>query len=96
VTALGARPDDSFSFTDELIYSLSKHIEDDVTIGDIASLGFSRLVADSMSVTDSPVISPGKVASDGISATDSGSLRGQGYCDFTYFAEDYVGYSLTF
>ena len=30
------------------------------------------------------------------SSTDAGSLRNQGYADFTFFAEDYVGASRTF
>jgi hypothetical protein len=28
--------------------------------------------------------------------SDSGSIRGQNYCQFDYFSEDYVGYSATF
>ena len=37
-----------------------------------------------------------KARSDSAAFTDSGDLRSQSYCDFTYFAEDYVGASRTF
>ena len=33
---------------------------------------------------------------DTASSTDAGSIRNQGYADFTFFAEDYVGVSRTF
>ena len=33
---------------------------------------------------------------ESITTQDAGSLRSQGYCDFSYFAEDYVGASLAF
>jgi len=33
---------------------------------------------------------------DEASLTDAGSYRSQNYCDFAYFAEDYVGASGTF
>lgn len=33
---------------------------------------------------------------ESISTQDAGSLRSQGYCDFSYFAEDYVGAALAF
>ena len=33
---------------------------------------------------------------DTASSTDAGSIRNQGYADFTFFAEDYVGASRTF
>lgn len=37
-----------------------------------------------------------KFRSDSAAVSDSGDLRSQGYCDFTYFAEDYVGASRAF
>jgi hypothetical protein len=37
-----------------------------------------------------------KLRSNLASTTDAGSLRSQGFADFTYFAEDYVGASRTF
>ena len=37
-----------------------------------------------------------KARSDTVPMLSSGSLRAQGYCDFSYFAEDYVGESRVF
>ena len=53
-------------------------------------------LSDNGSFSDSDVKSVGLSRSDAGVAADSGSLRSQGYCDFTYFAEDYVGASRTF
>ena len=47
-------------------------------------------------ITDSVDIVPNKIFTELPSLTDAGSLRSQGYCDFTFFAEDYVGASRTF
>ena len=57
---------------------------------------FNRAFADSFGVTDGDVFDFGKRPSDTASITDAGSLRSQGYCDFTYFQEDFVGASRTF
>lgn len=57
---------------------------------------YTRAFSDSSGVTDNDVLSYGKRPSDTISMTDVGSLRSQGFSDFTYFAEDYVGASRTF
>jgi len=55
-------------------------------------------------LTDAPTVSDflastvafARAFTETTSATDAGSLRSQGYADFTYFAEDYVGASRTF
>ena len=57
---------------------------------------FNRAFADSFGVTDGDVLDFGKRPSDTASMTDAGSLRSQGYCDFSYFQEAYVGASQTF
>lgn len=57
---------------------------------------FNRAFSDSFGVTDGDVLNFGKRPSDTTSMTDAGSLRSQGYCDFTYFQEAYVGASRTF
>lgn len=46
--------------------------------------------------TESAVKLTTKFRSDSGAVSDSGDLRSQGYCDFTYFAEDYVGASRAF
>jgi hypothetical protein len=51
---------------------------------------------DSALLGDATVVSSTKVVLDLASSTDAGSLRSQGYSDFTYFAEDFVGASTTF
>jgi hypothetical protein len=58
--------------------------------------GKFKFTADIVSVTDSIVVSLGKIISDSLSVADSGTLVSQGYCDLTYFAEDYVGTYITF
>jgi len=60
------------------------------------AVNYNRAFTDSYGVTDSDVLNFGKRPSDTTSMTDVGSLRSQGYADFTYFAEDYVGASRTF
>ena len=57
---------------------------------------YSRNFAENGSVSESAVKLTTKVHADSGVLSDSGSLRSQGYCDFTYFAEDYVGASRTF
>ena len=57
---------------------------------------FTRTFLNNSDVTDNDVLNVGKKHSDTTSMTDVGSLRSQGFADFTYFAEDYVGASRTF
>jgi len=57
---------------------------------------FSRDFTDNGAANESAVILLTKPSTDSGVVTDSGDLRSQGYCDFTYFAEDYVGASRTF
>ena len=67
-----------------------------VTEAILIATTFNRAFADSFGVTDGDVLNFGKRPSDTTSMTDAGSLRSQGYCDFTYFQEAYVGASRTF
>lgn len=55
-----------------------------------------REVSDSLTLVDATFLSIGKRFADTMALSDSGSLRMQNYCEFSYFAEDYVGSSLTF
>ena len=68
------------------------------TVSEVIAIAttFNRAFADSFGVTDGDVLDFGKRPSNTASMTDAGSLRSQGYCDFTYFQEDYVGASRTF
>jgi len=60
------------------------------------AMAYNRAFADSYGVADSDVLNFGKRLADTTSMTDVGSLRSQGFADFTYFAEDFVGASRTF
>ena len=68
------------------------------TVSEVIAIAttFNRAFGDSFGVTDGDVLDFGKRPSNTASMTDAGSLRSQGYCDFTYFQEDYVGASRTF
>lgn len=59
-------------------------------------VNYSRDFNENGSVGQSAVKLTTKIESDSGAVSDSGNLRSQGYCDFTYFAEDYVGASRAF
>jgi hypothetical protein len=93
---------ETVALTETLQYAFNKYLADGVAIGDSFEAAdgllyaFSKYVSNVVFVQDSAVLYPSKVFSDMISVQDAGSLRSQGYCDFSYFAEDYVGASRTF
>ena len=60
------------------------------------TVAFTRSFAETPSITDLAALTYGKTFLETPSFTDAGSLRSQGYCDFTFFAEDFVGASRTF
>jgi hypothetical protein len=66
------------------------------TVSDADVLSTGKNLGDNGGIIDSQVVQFTKASSDSGVASDSGNLRSQGYCDFTYFAEDYVGASRTF
>ena len=65
-------------------------------MSDSDTIDFGSVKSDDGVFADSEVKSGGKFITESPSAVSSGTLRSQGYCDFTYFAEDYVGASRTF
>lgn len=71
---------------------------DSLSLVDTDKFAFSKPAADAASFTD--VIELLRYFQrdnyDTTSITDTGSLRSQGYSDFSYFAEDFVGASRTF
>jgi hypothetical protein len=82
---------------DALATDVDKGLTDSFTPNDALALLISKLVdPDSVSIADATALSPQKAISDMIEPVDAGSLISQGYCDITYFAEDYVGESRTF
>jgi hypothetical protein len=79
-----------------IVSNLSKSIQEGFSAQELMTLAMGRLAIDNGSAADQQVKSLSKGLADQSSSVDSGELRGQGYCDFDYFSEDYVGYSRTF
>ena len=63
---------------------------------DDQEMHFSKVTSDISHVSESAVKLTSKTLTDSGVMSDSGTFRGQGYCDFDYFADDYVGFSGTF
>jgi hypothetical protein len=88
---------DSFAFTDTQTFDFGIVKSDSVNTTESLTSAFSKQISpDSIAFSDQIVKNPGKGLSDSAVPEDVGSLRSQGYCDITYFAEDYVGESRTF
>lgn len=85
------------AFSDTNYINFGKLLEETPGISEVFSLQVSLSpFSDTPGITDSVDIVPNKIFTEAPSLTDAGSLRSQGYCDFTFFAEDYVGASRTF
>jgi hypothetical protein len=93
---------DTYSISDVARPALTKRVFDGVGINDSldATDGslfvFAKGVTNIVFAVDTKVFSHNKPFGDMIGASDEGSLVLQNYCDFTYFAEDYVGELRTF
>lgn len=92
---------DSVSTSETQVFSVSKVLADSFALNDLSDVGgptwdFSDYTNNAVSTSDSTVLTQDKGYSDSLSTADSGTLISQGYCDLTYFAEDYVGYNFTF
>ncbi len=94
----GKALEDAAGFTDaELRFDGTKALTDDGVVLESISKEFAPApILDAFAAMDEVSKAPGAVKTDTASLTDTGSLRSQGYCDFSYFAEDYVGASRTF
>ncbi len=90
--------DGEASILDDQEMQFFKNTTNVATVAEIIAIvtAYSRTFSDSFGVTDGDVLNFGKRPLDTIPITDAGSLRSQGYCDFTYFEGDYVGASRTF
>lgn len=73
-----------------------KHIYDIPVASETLAFALARVRSDSALLGDATAVTAGKVLLDLASTADAGSLRSQGFSDFTYFAEDFVGASRTF
>jgi hypothetical protein len=87
---------DSASTSDLRTLLVAKERADVATTTDALALAGAASKSDIAIPTDIRYSALVKSRLDSASLTDTGSLRSQGYCDFTYFAEDYVGASRIF
>jgi hypothetical protein len=79
---------DGFTATDD--------IDGVVTPEDDQKVQFFKNTTNTVGITDAAALQLSISLSEAPAATDSGLIVSQGYCDITYFAEDYVGESRTF
>ena len=85
------------AFSDTNYFNFGKLLGETPGISEVFSLQVTLSpFSDTPGITDSADIVPNKVFLEAPSFTDAGSLRSQGYCDFTFFAEDFVGASRNF
>ena len=96
VHSVGKGLSETPALSEDTAFATGKSLTDTPVLTDALATGFGRPLTDNYSVTDDDDLSVGKGLEDTASLTDAGSLRSQGYVDFTYFAEDYVGASRTF
>lgn len=82
------------SFSDGV--NATDDIDGAVTPEDDQEISFFKNTTNTVGITDSTALQLGIGLSEAPAATDSGLIVSQGYCDITYFAEDYVGESRTF
>ena len=71
-------------------------LDGEATTEDDQEIQFFKVLNHTTSAADTKTLTVSLAKADTTNASDAGSLRSQNYCDFTYFAEDYVGQSRTF
>lgn len=101
-------PYDFAYFSDEHFHSYQKILSETIGVtddidGESSALDdqeiqFFKVRVDVAHATDTLdfTMAFNRTFTDTASSTDAGSIRNQGYADFTFFAEDYVGVSRTF
>lgn len=87
---------DGAEIAEQIAQEITKSIADASLVNDLPSLEYATAFDNASSMVDGQIKSPGKIETDASTVADTGSLRSQGYCEFSYFAEDYVGESRTF
>jgi hypothetical protein len=95
----GVAMNDAFDATDGAEWAFTKGVSNIVFTGDSFSraVDYSRGFSDATyGFSETKFFDFVKSLADNTTTSDTGSLRSQGYCDFSYFAEDYVGDSRTF
>jgi hypothetical protein len=76
--------------------STAKSFDDQFAVVDVLDVVRGKFYSDGAGMVDTVVIATNLGIVDAASIADSGSVRMQDYCDFTYFAEDYVGEARNF
>lgn len=88
---------DSASIAQQFSFDIARGIADTSGVAEQLAKVFNPApLTDAYAVADTSFRTPGLGKTESALFSDTGSLRSQGYCDFTYFAEDYVGASRTF
>jgi hypothetical protein len=87
--------------TDLNTLSIDKAFADSFALNDLTDtagplISFSDYTNNAVSTADDFALLNTKTFSESLSLADSGIVTKQDYCDITYFAEDYVGVSITF
>ena len=97
ILGIGKTVSENPAFSDTNYINFGKLLGETPGISEVFSLQVTLSpFTESPGVTDSADVVPNKVFTELPSLTDAGSLRSQGYCDFTFFAEDFVGASRNF
>jgi hypothetical protein len=75
----------------------TKNHSENLSAQELVLKGFARAPSQELiAVTQQASKRSSLVKQESALTTDGGSIRSQGYCDFSYFAEDFVGASRTF
>lgn len=83
-------------FSDSKTFVVGKQLADSYGSRDVLAKVMGRPLTDNARAIDTEAFAFNKARTDAATLSDSGSLRSQGYCDFSYFSEDYVGTFRTF
>ena len=97
ILGIGKTASENPAFSDTNYINFGKLLGELPSVSEVFSLQVALgAFSETPGITDSADIVPNKVFTELPSLTDAGSLRSQGYCDFTFFAEDFVGASRNF
>ena len=83
-------------FTETHNFNFGKLLSDTPVMGDVLAIQMLTASTDILNTSDLISVAVNRQILDTASLTDSGLLRSQGYSDFAFFAEDYVGASRNF
>jgi len=101
VTTFNRSFSDSAPINDSTAFTFEKYLFDSFALNDLSdvngtTISFADFTNNVVSSSDLVLLLSGKAIQDSVTSSDSGYLFSQGYCDLTYFAEDYVGDYRTF